>query len=335
MYEEKVEENQNESLMKRLTRHKYFHEFTITIILIIIFITFSIMTPNFLTSGNLLNILNQVSMITILALGVGVVIISGGIDLSISAILILTGVPIIFIIEALNKHILTLPAIIITGLLFGGFIGLLNGVNVVYLKIPAFIATLAMMLIGQGVIRTITSGVSIGNFQKMPDAFIAIGTGSIGQIPITVIILAVVLVFFIYLTEKTPFGRSIYFIGGSEEIARTSGINIKKVKLLVYVISGICAGIASIIFTSRHASAQPYAESPYFWDAITAAILGGVALSGGSGSMVGIFIGALIIGVLNNGQDILGVNVYLRLLITGLLILIAVIVSSVGRRQDL
>ena len=315
----------------KFTSFKFFHEITIFAVMIVLATIIAIMEPGFLKISNILNVLNQVSVTTILALGLGIVLISGGIDLSISSILVLTGVPVIFIIEALNGSLPSVILAIIGGILFGAAIGFINGINIVFLKITAFIATLAMMLITQGSIKTILGGTSAGDLAIIPKGFIAIGTGSIGGIPYTMII---ILVLFIYMTERTPFGRSIYFIGGSEETARTHGIKVKKVKVMIYVISGICGGIAGVIFTARHASAQPLAENPYLFDAITAAVLGGVSMSGGSGTMIGIFLGSLVVGIINNGQDLMGVNPYIRWIVTGLIIIFAIVISSLSRKEQ-
>ncbi|MEJ2163938.1 MAG: ABC transporter permease [Desulfobacterales bacterium] len=316
-------ENKNSLIsgLKQFTYHKYFHEITLVIVLIIISVVLSFLTPHFLTSSNLLIVLQQVSITTIIAFGMAFVIISQGIDLSVGAAISLVGLPVAVIIIAGEGSPMFIALGILSGITLGALIGFINGLNIVYLRMAPFIATLAMMSICRGAVLSITKGRPVFG---LPNSFIFIGNGFVGPVPFSVIVMITIFLLVVWITEYTPFGRIIYALGGNEEATRLAGINVKKIRILVYMISGICVGIAGTIFTARLASAQPAAGDPFLFNSITAAILGGVALFGGSGTMVGVLIGAILIGVIDNGQALLNVDPYLQHVIRGIIVLIAV-----------
>ncbi len=319
---------------QRLTYNKYFHPLTIFFGLILICAVLSILTPNFLTVGNLLTILQQVSITTIMAFGMALIIISGGIDLSIGTAIVLISVPIAKIILIDKSNLVYIIIAIVAAIIVGCIIGFINGVNIAYLKIPAFIATLAMMQIARGLLLTLTGGTPVYGF---PTKFIQIG-GIVGGVPIPVVIMLFIFIVVTYLTERTVFGRLIYAIGLNEDAVRLSGINVKKMRLLIYTLGGASVGLGSVIFTARFGSVQPsYATTaaPLLFNTITAVILGGVPLSGGSGTMIGVLIGSIIIGVIHNGLAILDVNVHARGLIIGIIVILSILLSSLTSRRDL
>lgn len=320
---------------QKVTYFKYFHEITIFIGLLIIGLVISILTPSFLTVSNIFIILQQVSITTIVAFGSAMIIISGGIDLSVGTIIVFLGLPLAKIVLAGDGAPLYIALAILVSLLAGAFIGFINGVNVVFLRIPAFIATLAMMQVGRGLVLTLTGGSPIFG---LPMSLVKIGIGFVGKVPVPVIIMAAVFVIVTYMMERTSLGRIIYSIGLNEKGTMLAGINVKKIKLLVYTIGGLCVGLGSIIYTARFGSVQPSSATttaPLMFNAIAAAILGGVALSGGTGTMLGVLIGSIIIGVVTNGLALLNVNPHARTIILGVIVLISILVSSLSSKRDL
>jgi ribose transport system permease protein len=185
-----------------------------------------------------------------------------------------------------------------------------------------------MMSISRGMVLTLTRGQPVFG---LPDSFIFIGNGFVGPIPFSVIVMLVIFAVVVWVTEFTPFGRTVYALGGNEEAARLAGINVRKLRILIYMISGVCVGIAGVIFCALLASAQPAAGEPFLFNSITGAILGGVALFGGSGTMVGVLIGTILIGVIDNGQALLNVDPYLQHVVRGVIVLIAVTTASLRK----
>jgi ribose transport system permease protein len=293
----------------------------ILLALFLIVVALSIFTDTFFTSSNMLSVMRQISINTILALGMGLVLIIGGIDLSVGSVMALSGCLCVMMVNA------GLPlgiALLIT-LGFGAFCGLINGLLASYTSIPPFIITLATLQCFRGAAYLLTRGKSIMCFDKY---FSAIGTGHVGPIPILGIILIVYLCFTIVLLQKTRFGRRMYAIGGNKNAAIFSGINVKQITTTVYVITGIFSATAGIILASRVFSAQPTAGEGYEADAIAAAVLGGVSFNGGIGTAGGVVIGALIIGFMNNGLNMLHVHSYWQIITKGIVILIAVYLDT-------
>ncbi|WP_300380046.1 ribose ABC transporter permease [Clostridium sp.] len=286
----------------------------------------TIVAPTFLTLSNITNVFTQVSVNAIISLGMTFVILTGGIDLSVGSTLAISGALGASIIKSTGNIYLA----IIAAALVGIGVGLINGLLISRGKLQAFIATLATMTIFRGATLVFTNGTPIS---KLPDSFVNLGNGKIGSLPIPVIITIIVSVIAIYILSQTKLGRYIYALGGSEDSARLSGINTTRIKTLVYVISGFAASITGLIIASRIGSASPNAGVGFELDAIAAVVIGGTSLSGGEGKISGTLIGALIIGVLNNGLNIMNVSPFYQLIVKGLVILIAVLLDKKNKER--
>ena len=295
--------------------------------LLALIIVLSFMSPYFLTIPNLLNVIRQVSIIAIVSFGMTMVILTGGIDLSVGSMLAFAGA--ISAGMIVNSGLNIFLAILI-GLAAGTALGLFNGIAVAKAKLPAFIVTLAMMTVARGFTLIYTDGRPISGFDE---TFRFFGAGYIGRIPVPVIIMFILLFVIYILLKKTPLGRYIYAIGGNETATKLSGINTDKIKIAVYGLNGFLAAVSGIILTSRLNSAQPMAGEGYELDAIAAVVLGGTSLSGGSGGVVGTIIGALIIAVLNNGLNLLNVSSFYQLVAKGGVILLAVFLDRKSQQQ--
>jgi ribose transport system permease protein len=295
--------------------------------LLVLVIVLSFMSPYFLTIPNLLNVVRQVSIIAVISFGMTMVILTGGIDLSVGSMLAFSGA--VAAGMMVNSGLNVFLAILI-GLAAGTALGLFNGIAVAKAKLPAFIVTLAMMTVARGFTLIYTNGRPISGFNE---TFRFFGAGYLSRIPIPVVIMFVLLVVIYILLKKTPFGRYIYAIGGNETATKLSGINTDKIKIAVYALNGFLAAVSGIILTSRLNSAQPMAGEGYELDAIAAVVLGGTSLSGGSGGVIGTIIGALIIAVLNNGLNLLNVSSFYQLVAKGAVILLAVFLDRKSQQQ--
>ena len=303
----------------------------ILIALVVLCLDLQLAQPVFFTSSNLLNVLQQISTNFVIAIGMTFVIISGGIDLSVGSNIAVTGL--LMAIMMKNWGVGVLPTLIVS-LIFAGLIGLINGALIAFLNLPPFIATLGMMSIARGAAYTITGGAPI---YTMPSGFTAISSRVripfIGDVPLyTILIMAAVFVLGWYCLRYTRVGRFTYAIGGNENCAKLSGINLSKIKCFVYVISGLCCGVAAILLTSRLDSAVPTNADGQEMDAIAAVVIGGTSMKGGEGSMVGTLIGIFIIGVIANGLNLLGVAQGPQRMVKGLIIVVAVIIDVLRRR---
>lgn len=289
--------------------------------LLILCIVISFITPRFLSVGNITNVLTQVSVNAVIAIGMSFVILTGGIDLSVGSILAVSGAAAASIIKSTGNLFLA----IIVALAIGSVIGLINGVLISKGRIQAFIVTLSTMIIFRGVTYVYTNGTPISGLGQN---FSGIGNKTVLGLPIPVVIMVIVFGIGFYILSQTRYGRYVYALGGNEDSARLSGINTNKIKTLVYVISGGAAALSGIIVTSRIGSASPNAGVGFELDAIAAVVLGGTSLAGGEGSVIGTIIGALIIGVLNNGLNLMNVSPFYQAIVKGLVILLAVIVEK-------
>ncbi len=302
---------------------KYMSELTTVIALIILMAVITIINSNFLTANNLLNLLLQVTSNALIAFGMTFVILTGGIDLSVGSILALS--------SALTAGLLgsgmPVTLAILISLILGCILGMMNGLLISYGKLAPFIVTLATMTIFRGATLVYTNGNPITKGLSDTFLFQFLGQGYIVGIPFPVIIMFIVFIVLYVLLHKTAFGKSVYAIGGNEKAAYISGVKLNKVKIIIYSISGMMASISGLIITSRLSSAQPTAGSSYEMDAIAAVVLGGTSLSGGKGRILGTLIGALIIGVLNNGLNIIGVSAFWQQVVKGVVILIAVLID--------
>ncbi|MBP9478081.1 MAG: ribose ABC transporter permease [Sebaldella sp.] len=285
--------------------------------LIALIAIFSFLSPSFREFNNILNIILQVSIIAISAFGMTFALIIAGIDLSIGSTIALSGT-----IAALLMS-LNVPFTLAVGicLLIGLFLGFINGFLVSKAGIPAFIVTVATMGIFRGIAYILTGG---GPVQISNAKFLYIGNEKIFGIPFPIILLIVVFIIMNIILGKTKFGRQAYIIGGNEEAALYSGINVKRIKIYIYMIIGFLASLSGIILASRLYSGQPNSANGYELDAIAAAVLGGTSLSGGYGTIVGTLIGAIIIGVINNGMNLLNITYFYQLIVKGIVIIIAV-----------
>lgn len=302
---------------------KYMSELTTVIALIILMAVITIINSNFLTANNLLNLLLQVTSNALIAFGMTFVILTGGIDLSVGSILALS--------SALTAGLLgsgmPVTLAILISLILGCILGMMNGLLISYGKLAPFIVTLATMTIFRGATLVYTNGNPITKGLSDTFLFQFLGQGYIVGIPFPVIIMFIVFIVLYVLLHKTAFGKSVYAIGGNEKAAYISGVKLNKVKIIIYSISGMMASISGFIITSRLSSAQPTAGASYEMDAIAAVVLGGTSLSGGKGRILGTLIGALIIGVLNNGLNIIGVSAFWQQVVKGVVILIAVLID--------
>ncbi|WP_097028388.1 ABC transporter permease [Clostridium peptidivorans] len=283
----------------------------------------SAINPKFLTMYNILNIFRQVSIIGLIAFGMTFVIITGGIDLSVGATLALTSMIMGLMLVKGTSDLVAIPVALLLGVIFGG----INGVLISKVKLQPFIATLATMTMFRGITMIISNGIPAMELTKKSSILNFFSQGKILNIPFPMILLIVFLVVLLLLLQNTVFGRGVYAVGGNEEAARLSSIPVNKVKILVYVVSGFMSALAGVILTSRLSSAQPTAGIGFELDAIAAVVIGGTSLSGGKGKIFGTFLGVLIIGVLNNGLNIIGVSAFYQQFIKGLVILLAVILD--------
>ncbi|MGM0420494.1 MAG: ABC transporter permease [Bacillota bacterium] len=289
-------------------------------------IVMSFLSDHFLTIPNLLNIVRQVSIMGTMAVGMTMVILSQGIDLSVGSLLAISGAITAGMISGGSSMIVA----ILAGLAAGSGLGLFNGIMISKAKLPDFIVTLAMMSIARGLTLVYTGGRPISGFEP---TFRFIGGGRIGRIPVPVIIFLVIIAAGYFILTRTTFGRYVYAVGGNRQAARLAGINTDRIKIMVYVISGFLAALSGIILTSRLNSAQPTAGVGYELDVIAMVVLGGTSLVGGKGSVTGTLVGALIIGVLNNSLNLLGVASFYQEVAKGVVILIAVLLDSLQHRD--
>lgn len=292
--------------------------------LLIFGVIVSILNPRFLSTANLLNILRQTSINAIIAAGMTFVILTGGIDLSVGSILAICGaVSASMLAGGVNGYIVLVITIIL-----GAILGAISGSFISYGKLQAFITTLVAMTLLRGATLVFTDGkpISMG-FGDNAVLFDTIGGGYLFGIPVPIYIMIAVFAVCNYVLKNTKFGRYVFAVGGNEEATKLSGINVEKLKVKVYAISGGLAALAGIIITSRLGSAQPTAGTGYELDAIAAVVLGGTSLSGGVGSISGTITGALIIGVLGNALNLLDVSSYYQMMIKALVILAAVLID--------
>lgn len=284
------------------------------------------LTPHFLTVSNLLNIAQQTSINAIVAAGMTFVIVSGGIDLSVGSIVALAGVALGVMLQGGQSPFIAIPGAIAVGT----GCGLLNGLLVSVGGLPPFIATLGMMSVARGTALVFTEGRPVSGFDE---GFRWLATGTGGFVPAPVLVMLVVYAVAHVILTRTTFGRYVYAIGGNEEATRLSGVAVRFHKTAIYGVSGALSAVAAIVLTARLNSAQPIAGMMYELDAIAATVIGGTSLSGGSGSLVGTLVGALIMGVLRNGLNLLGVSSFLQQIVIGGVIVGAVLVDTLLKRH--
>lgn len=304
---------------KKLMMSELYRKYGIILILLILFIASAVINQNFLKPQNLINILKQISVVTIIACGQTMLIVSGMIDLSAglvcttsmcfsAGVLVATG---------------NVPLAIATGIIVGIICGWSNGFLITYFKLQPFIATLAMTYVLKGIVQIYTNGQSIGGVDKIR----FLGQGTIANIPVPVIMMFAIVFLTAILMKKTKFGTYIYAIGGSEKTAIASGINVNRIKRIIFTLSGALTGLAGVVLMSRLMAGMPSVGDGYEFDAITAVIVGGTSFLGGIGTVTGALIGSIIVGLINNILNLLHVSTQYQLIVKGLLIAGAVIID--------
>jgi ribose transport system permease protein len=313
-------------------------KFQSLIALVILCIVISLLSDKFFTVDNAWNVMRQISVNICIATGMTLVVLTAGIDLSVGSVLALAGAVTAGLLKnglefpSQNLYVgFTLLGAIVAGLLTGGLSGVFNGWAITKFKVPPFVATLAVLTIARGLTMLWTKGFPISS---LGTRFDYIGTGWALGIPLPVWISGIIVLLAVLLTKKTRLGRYIYAIGGNESAARLSGIKINRIKIIVYTLSGILAAVGGILVTSRLDSAQPNAGITYELDAIAAVVIGGTSLAGGRGTILGTVLGAIIIGVLNNGLVLLNVSPFWQQVVKGIVILLAVIIDKANSKAE-
>ena len=313
-------------------------KFQPVIALLIMCIALSFLSDRFLTADNAWNVMRQISVNMIISVGMTLVILTGGIDLSVGSVLAFAGAVTAGMMKfgaeftGMNIYVgFSLFGALLGGIVIGTFLGWFTGFTITKFKVPPFVATLAMLTIARGLTMLWTGGFPITG---LGNNMAFIGTGWFLAIPMPVWISAIVVFIAVILTNHTKLGRYIYAIGGNETAAKLSGLKIKKIKIIVYSIAGALSGIGGIIVTSRLDSAQPNAGMGFELDSIAAVVIGGTSLSGGKGTIMGTVLGALIIGILNNGLVLLNVSPFWQQVIKGFVILIAVVIEKFNSKEE-
>lgn len=297
-------------------------------VMIILIIVMSLISPTFLTSTNLINVAKQASITTTIGVGMTFVLVTGGIDLSVGSIMAFSGT--LAASMAVADKNLPIIVSILTGIAIGTLCGLLNGIGVSYIGFPPFIMTLGMMTIARGIPLVYTNGTPIFG---LSGTFNALANSRILGIPTLVYYMVVICIIGYVILSKTVLGRRIYGIGGNEEAARLSGVPVARLKMLVYVFSGFLSGIAGILICSRITSGNGTVADGYEMNAISAAVIGGVSMTGGSGSVLGMVVGAMILTIIQNSFDIIGVNSFYQDIIKGIIILLAVFLDLRSKKK--
>ncbi|RIX97746.1 ABC transporter permease [Aureimonas flava] len=313
--------------------------------LIAIIAIFSSLSPYYFSTGNFLTMASHVAIFGLLAIGMLLVILTGGIDLSVGSTLGLSGV----IAGALMQGVTLEPmgvilyppvwVVVILTACVGALVGLTNGILIAFFKVPAFVATLGLLYVARGIALLMTNGLTYNNLGGRPElgntGFDWLGFNRVLNVPIGVLILAAVAILCSVLLNRTAFGRWVYSTGGNGRAAELSGVPVKRVTITVYVLSGVCAAIAGLVLSSQLTSAGPTAGTTYELTAIAAVVIGGAALTGGRGNIRGTMLGAFVIGFLADGLVIIGVSAYWQTVFTGAVIVLAVLLNSIqyGRRR--
>jgi ribose transport system permease protein len=317
---------------------EFLARFQSLIALLLMFVALSLASDKFLTVDNGMNVLRQISINLCLSIGMTLVILSGGIDLSVGSVLALSGA----IAAGLLKNGIALPVLgislqftvfgaVLAGIIIGLLLGWVNGIVITRFSLPPFVATLGTLSIARGLAQLWTGGFPITGLGPQ---FGFIGTGHVIGLPMPVWISGLLVAVFTLVTRRTRFGRYLYAVGGNERAAQLTGLNLRRIKIWVYALGGALAGVAGLILTARLDSATPSAGFGYELDSIAAVVIGGTSLNGGRGSVPGTVLGCLIIGILNNGLVLLEVSPFWQQVIKGLVILLAVALDRISARED-
>ena len=281
----------------------FLSKFGIVLVMIVLTVIFTSIEPGFISTANIINIIRQASIMIIVACGATFVMVAGGIDVSVGGVACLTGI----IVAKLLSIGMPVALTLLLGAGVGGVLGLCSGMMVSHFHIAPMIATLAIMNLANGAANLATGGTAVYN---LPESFIMLGIAAVSYIVLS----------------KTAFGRRVYAIGGNEMVAELSGINVRKNKIIYYILSGICASIAGMIMTSRMGSGQPSMGATWNMDSITAIVIGGTSLNGGSGSITGSMLGTIMMVMITNGLNIVGVNSFWQMVISAMILIITIIV---------
>jgi ribose transport system permease protein len=312
--------------MKKKINFEGMRQMVLVFVLVAVCILWTILSPNFLTLNNVMNVIRQASYTAIASVGMTMVIIIGEIDLSAGSVIAASGLLSAAIFKATNNIVLAFGAAILLGIV----VGLFNGIICALGKLPGFIATLASMTIIRALGYIITKGDPVSVSSK---TFTAIGTGHIFKIiPIPVVIMVVCIAFGSFIMNKTRFGRYVYAVGGNAQASKWSGLNVERVKITVYVIMGVLTSISGIIVAARLGSGQPSAGDGFEMDCITAAVVGGTSMSGGKGKISGTIVGVLLLTVLVNGMTLIDINSYWQEVIKGIIIVVSVLMDTKSKK---
>lgn len=311
--------------------------------LIVIIFVFSMLSPYYFSLGNFLTMASHVAIFGILAVGMLLVILNGGIDLSVGSTLGLSGVIAGFLMQGVQLQMLGVVlfppvwVVVVLVCVLGALVGLVNGVLIAWLKVPAFVATLGMLYVVRGAALLMTNGLTYNDLGGKPElgntGFDWLGFNRLFGVPIGVLVMVVIAIIGSIILNRTAFGRWLYASGGNERAAELSGVPVKKVQVAVYMLSGICASVAGLILSSELTSAGPTAGNSYELTAIAAVVIGGAALTGGRGNIRGTLVGAFVIGFLSDGLVIIGVSAYWQTVFTGAVIVLAVLLNAIQYRR--
>lgn len=324
-----MNKKKSQNYVSRAVKDYFTQNWGILLGLLILCVIFSVFGNNFLTQKNILNLLRTCATNCFLAIGVQMAIILAGIDLTGGALAALSGV---MTVAAFQWWGFPVQIAVLMGIFIGAVIGLLNGVIIAYTGIHPFVVTLAMQSFCRGTAYLVANGSPVTAYGN--DGFAKIGQGSLGPVPLPVVYMIIFLILDYFFLNKTQTGRHIYAVGGNEVSARFSGINVKKIKILVWTISGALAGFCGVVLASRLASGQPSTGEGYETDAIAAAVLVGTSFFGGTGTVGGLLIGVLIIGLISNGLNLMHVNSYWQFVLKGIIIIAAVYVDMMKQKKQ-
>lgn len=315
-------------IFKRINNSDFKSYSGLILVIIVVSVFLSVRSPKFLTQQNILNILRQVSVYGILACGQAFAMMTGGIDLQVGAVAGLCGAVVAKM--AVTNTVGLFPAILI-GLALGALCGVIAGFIIAKTGIPPFIMTLGMQISIRGAVYLVVEGKPIGN---LPENMLDLGLGTIKGIPIPIIFMVATFILVGVILSRTTYGRSVYAVGGNYQAAHHSGINAQRIITFAYTISGILAALAGVILSARNASAQPMAGNAFETEAIAACAMGGVAFTGGKGSVVGIFLGTVLMGIINNGMNLMYISSYWQLVVKGGIIIASVLYSIYSSKTN-
>lgn len=300
--------------------------FALVFIIIAIIVVMSFVSPVFMTSKNIINIIRQISINGIIAVGMTFVILTGGIDLSVGSVVAITSVIVGSMLQGGSNWLVACIVALLISLVFGAF----NGFMIAYVGFQPFIATMATVTMGSGIALAYSDGKP---FTISNESFLKIGQGYLGAIPIPIVLLVIVVAIGLIILKTTTFGRYVFAIGGNKNAAKLSGVRTRRVELMVYVISALCASIVGLILSARISSGQPTAGEGYELDAIAATAIGGTSMTGGVGSLTGTIFGFVLLGLMTNSMNLLNINSFYQEIVKGILIIIAVFLDMTSKNK--